>query len=152
MGLRGPAPKPTAIRILEGNPSRRPLPTNEPKPPPAIPKPPVHLSTEARREWRRVTIELDRLSMITHVDRALLAVYCESWATWQELRLWLREHKRTYKTPTGEWKTRPEANLLYRAERQIISMANHFGLSPAARSRLTAPGYNDDDGDSVFDV
>ncbi len=32
MGQRGPAPKPTALRILEGNPGKRPLNASEPRP------------------------------------------------------------------------------------------------------------------------
>jgi len=32
--MRGPPPKPTYLRILEGNPSKRPLNRNEPQPPP----------------------------------------------------------------------------------------------------------------------
>ena len=32
MGARGPAPEPTALKILAGNPGKRKLPENEPQP------------------------------------------------------------------------------------------------------------------------
>ena len=50
MGRRGPAPKPTAIKILEGNPGKQKLNHNEPKPPTiiAIPKPPSRLLKDAK--------------------------------------------------------------------------------------------------------
>ena len=51
MGIRGPAPKPTRVRILEGNLGRRPLPTNEPYYEQAIPERPSGMSAGARRIW-----------------------------------------------------------------------------------------------------
>jgi hypothetical protein len=49
VGKRGPAPKPTELRILEGNPSRRPLPTNEPQYPSGLPTKPKRMSPGAKR-------------------------------------------------------------------------------------------------------
>ena len=38
MATRGRKPKPTALKLLEGNPSRRALNKNEPQPPTSIPE------------------------------------------------------------------------------------------------------------------
>lgn len=54
MGLRGPAPKPTALRIIEGNLGHRPLNQREPKPLVGEPDVPAHLSRDAKKEWRRL--------------------------------------------------------------------------------------------------
>lgn len=43
MAITGPKPKPTAIKILEGNPGKRPLNLNEPKPQRIAPECPVYL-------------------------------------------------------------------------------------------------------------
>ena len=49
--MRGPPPKPTYLRILEGNPSKRPLNRNEPQPPPVETlDPPDYLGGHAATE------------------------------------------------------------------------------------------------------
>jgi phage terminase small subunit len=47
MGLRGPAPKPTAIKRLEGNPGKRKLNEMEPKMTVGVPECPDHLDDVA---------------------------------------------------------------------------------------------------------
>ena len=41
---------------------------------------PKQLDTEARREWRRVAPELERMGLSTTLDRAALAAYCACWS------------------------------------------------------------------------
>lgn len=78
MGLRGPAPKPNAVRIAEGNPARRPINTNSPQFAEGEPKQPAGMSPEARREWRRlVPILLSVPSLLTEADAYELADLCE---------------------------------------------------------------------------
>ncbi len=73
----GTKPKPTALKLLEGNPGKRPLPMNEPKPAPTAPKCPSWLHKDAKKEWKRISTELERLGLLTQVDMAALAGYCE---------------------------------------------------------------------------
>ena len=54
MATRGRKPTPTAIKELEGNPGHRPLNKHEPKPMKKAPACPKSLSTEAKKEWRRL--------------------------------------------------------------------------------------------------
>ena len=84
MGQRGPKPKPTALKIFEGNPGQRRLNLHEPKPTPGAPTCPGWLSREAKAEWKRVVPELERLGMLAKIDRAELAAYCQSWAEYVE--------------------------------------------------------------------
>jgi hypothetical protein len=59
--MRGRRPLPTAIKELTGNPGKRPLNLDEPHPPKIIPKCPKHLDENARKKWRRISLELHRL-------------------------------------------------------------------------------------------
>ncbi|MEP7365431.1 MAG: hypothetical protein ABI972_19425 [Acidobacteriota bacterium] len=54
MGLRGPAPKPAAVRLYEGNLGKRPLNPLEPRPRVVEPSCPSHLDADARRVWLAV--------------------------------------------------------------------------------------------------
>ena len=54
MAQRGRKPKPTAMKELEGNPGRRQLNENEPRPERRAPRCPSWLEDEAKKEWRRM--------------------------------------------------------------------------------------------------
>ncbi len=112
MGERGPAPKPTALKVLQGNPGKRALPKGEPRPPaPSPPPAPRWLGEEARREWRRVARALHGAGLLTEADHDALALYCETFASWRRaarqegsagggLGTWAGEEKRgQYKGP-----------------------------------------------------
>jgi phage terminase small subunit len=58
MAGRGRPPKPTALKVLEGNPGKRPLNQNEPKPEKKAPNCPSWLLPDAKKEWRRLSKEL----------------------------------------------------------------------------------------------
>ena len=47
------------------------------------PPPPEFLSEYARAEWDRIAMELYRLKLLTVVDIAPLAAYCEAYAKWR---------------------------------------------------------------------
>lgn len=64
MATRGRKPKPTAIKELEGNPGKRPLNANEPRPERKAPRCPAWLDTEAKREWRRMGKVLEQMGML----------------------------------------------------------------------------------------
>ena len=80
MGVRGPAPKPTSIRVLEGNPARRPLPANEPRPAPGEPEMPKYLDREARREWKRLVPILLSMRVLSAADGLQLANLCQAYS------------------------------------------------------------------------
>jgi P27 family predicted phage terminase small subunit len=78
--------KPTAVKIMEGNRGKQPLPHNEPKPAPlgATPEPPKHLTKIAREEWKRIAGDLAKLGLASALDVAALTFYCEIYASWRE--------------------------------------------------------------------
>ena len=70
MATRGRKPKPTAIKELEGNPGKRELNQNEPKPEKKAPRCPTWLEAEAKKEWKRLAKQLEQLGILTEVDMA----------------------------------------------------------------------------------
>jgi P27 family predicted phage terminase small subunit len=80
--MRGRKPKPNELKQLEGNPGKRPIPVDCANAPAAIPNCPPHIRGEARKEWRRVSVELVRLGLVARVDKAALALYCQLWERW----------------------------------------------------------------------
>ncbi|MBT6386690.1 MAG: phage terminase small subunit P27 family, partial [Alphaproteobacteria bacterium] len=56
--MRGRKPKPTHLKAITGNPGKRPLNRDEPRPEIAVPECPPELSPAAQREWQRLVGEL----------------------------------------------------------------------------------------------
>ena len=86
MGIRGTLPTPTKIRILNGNPSRRPLPTNEPQFTPGIPDRPAGMSAGARKQWADLVGEMATSGVLRRVDAGALAMLCEDLTMLDTLR------------------------------------------------------------------
>ena len=90
--IRGRRPKPTAIRRLEGNRGKRAWNHDEPKPPDAhAALPRASRAGRAQTEWRRVARTLHAMGVLTTIDRAALAAYCQSLRRWVEAEQKLKE-------------------------------------------------------------
>lgn len=139
MGQRGPAPKPTRLRIIEGNRSKRPLPKDEPQPQVGRPQYPRWLISEARSEWKRIVPELMRLGLLTLIDRAALAGYCQAYARWQQAERILTKEGLTFVGDNGDIKQRPEVAIAQKSLQQVKAFCQEFGLTPASRTRISAP-------------
>lgn len=140
MGARGPAPKPTALRVIEGNPSRRPLNKLEPRPRPARPPCPRWLLVDARKEWHRLVPELERLGLLTIVDGAALAAYCQEWGRYVDAQHQLARYGALMKpTASGYIQENPYATVARKALQAVKAFAAEFGLTPASRTRIAAP-------------
>ena len=149
MGRRGPPPKPTTLRLLEGNPSRRPINHAEPKPTAGAtpPEPPSWLCDEAAVLFRRLAAELHRMGMITDVDVELLSVYAEAWASYRRAVLTLQvegEYREQYGPNGSRTVAHPATRIRREAAADMRSISGKFGFSPSDRSQLMA-GVGDPD-------
>jgi phage terminase small subunit len=82
--MPGPRPQPIALRLLRGNPSKRPIRRGfEPPQPPLPPSPPSFWTGYAREEWDRVAPGLHLFGLLTEIDVMVLAAYCEAFKRWK---------------------------------------------------------------------
>jgi hypothetical protein len=72
--MPGPPPEHQHLRLLKGNPGKRPA-RSPPEPARAedCPPPPRHLSDYAKEEWQHIAPELHRLNLLTVLDLSALA-------------------------------------------------------------------------------
>ena len=70
-------------------------------PPEGTPDCPEHLNDEARAERHRLVDTLVGMGVITIVDRAVLAAYCQAYGRWVEAEPKLKETLLLFKTPSG---------------------------------------------------
>lgn len=131
MGLRGPKAKPLALRVLEGNPSGRPLNHAAPQPKGKA-KCPKHLRPEARERWNRIVKSMPP-GFYTAADEALLAAYCEAWA---DHKMATEEITATPLLVTAEGRMNPVLVIRNRAAQTMATLAGRLGLSPSDRTGL----------------
>ncbi len=149
--MSGPPRKPTSLRILEGNASKRPLPSAEPQPREGTPTRPEWVSPEAKREWGRIVPELRRLGLLTMVDRAALVGYCQEWARYVQAEKILTKEGLTFSTESGYVTQRPEVAIAAKSLQLVKAFCTEFGLTPAARARLSAPGPKEKGLDDILE-
>jgi len=151
MGARGPAPKPVALKVLEGNPGKRALNHDEPKPTPIAPRRPDWLSPPARAEWARVAPELERLGLLTAVDGAVLGAYCQAYAHMVQAEEVIERLGLVMVLPSGYEQQRPEVSIAMKSAQMVKAFAAEFGLTPSSRGRMTLPPQDPGDGDDLLD-
>lgn len=147
--MRGRRPKPTRLKVLTGNPGKRPLNAHEPRPEVAIPDCPPELGPVAQREWSRLVGELIGLRLLTNLDRAALAAYCGAYALWAEATLAIQKYGAMVKSPSGYPIQSPYVAIANRQTEIMMRIASEFGFTPASRSRISTPSKADP---SLFDL
>jgi phage terminase small subunit len=75
-------PKPTALKLLTGNPGKRRITKNEPKPTGSIGEPPGWMLPEAKRAWHEIVAAYAGSDVLTALDRSQLTVFCQMFAEW----------------------------------------------------------------------
>lgn len=144
MGRRGPAPQPTASKIARGNPGKRPLPKDEPKP--AAPNrldPPAWLTGSARQKWRTIAPRLAAAGLLTVADVDAMARYCDTWSRWRACcrvidRLGMTYELKDAKGNVTSVQQRPEVSIARGLAQQLSRLEQEFGMTPSSRTRVDA--------------
>jgi P27 family predicted phage terminase small subunit len=157
--MPGPRPTPTHLRLLRGNPSKRPVP-NEPQPaiPDGMPEAPPFLGAYGRDEWWSTGVQLYQLGLLTVVDVQPFAAYCQSvhlWRTAIEKLKAMAENDPTMaallvKSRNGNAMQNPLFLTARQCANDMLRYAAEFGLTPAARARIAGAGF-EPPGGSKFD-
>lgn len=135
MGRRGPAPKPTTLRVLNGDhPSR--VNHDEPRPREGVPAPPDWFGPRELTIWKRVVTELTAMGMARPVDQDMIATYCCAVLRWSDATKILNADGLIIRKT--EWKAHPAVAIVDTASREMSRLAREFGFTPAARVGITA--------------
>jgi P27 family predicted phage terminase small subunit len=153
-----PAPVPDNVRKLRGNPGKRPEP-KRPKAATGIPARASWLDKEAKAEWDRITPELERIGILSQIDRAVLHAYCHTWARWVAVAraldkdggLEVHPDPTHPDRPTGGLRKHPLWSVYLSLGRELRSAAVGLGLQPDARGRMTVPAREMGNEDGVLD-
>lgn len=148
--MPGPAPKPTSLKISEGNPGKRPLNRREPKPRQRRPKAPAHLSAGALREWRRVVRMLTPMGVLTEAEADVLAVYAQTYDIWVQASEQLARTGLLVANAHGTPMRNPLLKVVDDAIRTMQRCMGELGMTPSARTRLVATRDDEDPFDAFL--
>lgn len=151
MGRRGPAPQPTALKLLHGQRESR-INRNEPIARDALPICPDVASDEVREIWDYTVRELAAMKVLTAADRDSLVCYCEAVTNHRKSSALLKRSDVIIKGDHGGPVRNPALAVQRDSAELIRRFAQEFGLTPSGRSRISAQdaGRAADDGDNPF--
>ena len=76
--------------------------------------------------------------LLSQIDRAALAAYCQAWGRWVKAEQELTKHGSVTLTIHGTMKQSPYVVVARDAMEELRKFAVEFGMTPSSRSRVTA--------------
>ena len=148
--MAGRKPVPDALKLLRGNPGKRPISKRTPNPRRIEPPMPSFLDKDARREWRRVAPVLVRLGVLTEADGMVFAGYCELVSGLAQVNRALKKCKNKMLTEKitvdmdGGSHVEVKQNPLMVMKRQLLQQirpyCTEFGMTPSSRAKIQVSG------------
>jgi len=137
--------KPTALKLIQGNPGKRPLPENEPKPTVKAPRAPSILSTSAKKHWKKIVKQLADLGIMTDIDSDALALYCEAFTRYRYAMYQISKEGPIIETQNGHMIQHPAMMILNKSFEQMRSLLIEFGMTPSSRTKIQVTKAEADD-------
>lgn len=138
--MSGPPKTPSHLRLVRGNPSKRPINKKEPKLPAGVPPVPKHFTKQGKYWFKRIGEELDAMGVMSSMDAKALELLIEAYTEYRQHCDTLDESGYTYTTESEGGtliKAHPAAAMKADAWKRIRAMLGEFGMTPAARSKVT---------------
>lgn len=102
---------------------------------------PSYQSAEETFDW--LVRHLDDMGVIAEVDAIALQMIADSWEDYVAARVVIKKYGPTYTTTTAQGdemhRPRPELGMMQEAWNRIKKMLPEFGLTAAARTKLSSP-------------
>lgn len=143
MGARGPAPTPTALRVLHGDRPGR-INAHEPQFGLGAPKAPFWLRKESRRYFRELVRVLEPGRILTPADSYSLGMLADAMCRYVEARDAVEAIKVGGRD--GGKVRDPALTAESHAAARVHRLSMQFGLTPASRTSLIAGVVDDDTG------
>lgn len=150
--MKGRKPKPYAMKVLSGNPSRRAL-KQPPKGLEGRISCPGWLDAEAKKQWSVVTKHLREMGLLASSDVGLIASYSQTMSRLKAAQEHITKYGLTISTGAGGFKKNPAVAILEKSGDMLRQLATELGLSPVARERLSiqTPNPRDSKKERFFD-
>lgn len=85
------------------------------------------------------------LRLVTEIDRAALAAYCQAWARWIEAEEKIRTDGMVITTDKGNLIQSPYVGIANQSMKQMRAFLVEFGMTPSSRSKVSTPAEDESD-------
>lgn len=130
----GRKPKPRALKIVEGNPSKRPI-EDEVNFTRGEPAKPEDLSEDASWLWDQIIEQMRGVGLLKPLDAPSLEILCETYARWKEAAK-MRKEKSILSNNSQGLVSAPWIGIEERAGKEFRAWCAEYGLTPAAERNL----------------
>lgn len=137
--MKGRKAIPSKITELRGGTKhthKKPRSDQEPKPAEKMPACPKHLDVEAQVEWHRAGGILQQVGLMTELDMAVLAGYCQSYSEWARATIEIPTKGPVWLGKDGIPRLNPWLRVAKEAFERMMKNAVLLGLSPSSRVNL----------------
>lgn len=147
--MAGPPKTPSHLQLVRGNPSKRPINKQEPKPPSGVPQTPKYFDKRGKYWFKKMGEELDALGVMSTLDAKALELLVEAYVEYRHHCEVLDTEGYTYNTTsmTGDIikKAHPAAAMKADVWKRIRAMLSEFGMTPSARTKVSVKGPEQED-------
>lgn len=137
--MRGRKPKPTHLKLLQGNAGKRAINRNEPQPDGALIEPPGDLPVSALPFWNQAIADAPA-GLLRRLDLRVLTVW--SIAAWlhSDAARQVAASVTVLQTKSGELVQHPSLAILNKQAIIMLKAAAEMGFTPSSRSRVAVDG------------
>jgi len=136
---KGRKPNPTALKLVTGNPGKRPLNENEPKAKSGIPEMPEWIAPFelAVKNWDHESKILDDMGIMTEADAGVLAVRSFLYSQMVELSRDIKTEGSVLEEEGRDPKHNPKQKQFESIIKEYRTLGSLLGLDPSSRSKLS---------------
>lgn len=138
--MSGPPKTPTHLRLVRGNPSKRPINKSEPQPTKGVPPTPKHFNKQEKCWFKVLGERLDSIGVLTVLDAMALELLVGAYIEWRRHRDVIEQEGESYKTTSADGsvmiRPHPQVAMMADAWKRICRMQAEFGMTPASRSKV----------------
>lgn len=143
--MRGAKPKPTHLKLIEGNPGKRRLNRKEPKPQGDLCDAPDWLTEEQKAGWS-YAISNAPAGLMKRLDRAALTAFVVAEDMHRQASVAVGKFGLITKSPSkGEPMQNPYLPIINRQAQIMLKAAAELGFTPSSRSRVEIVGGETED-------
>ena len=146
--MASPIPKPTNLKIFEGNRGKRKVNKKEPQFDKGALFPPKDLGDFGQKEWDRLFTQLTAMKLLDSASYSTFVALCRSWDLYNLANLEVQASGLIIVVETKFGENR-QANPAIKIAKDALAdyhrLSKHFGLTPSSRSTLEIPQQKEED-------
>ena len=146
MAIKGRKPKPTNLKLLQGNAGKRPLNKAdlEVEVLDDVPDCPEWLGEHAKAIWGNVAGWLVGSKILAQSDVHNLEAFCSAYQNYRDASQHIKENGLVITNQSGEMKKNPACTVVAESLRQMNVYGASLGLDPASRTRLSTSSESEE--------